>query len=312
MSLEKENPLISIIMPAYNTEKYIREAIESILCQTASDFELLICDDGSTDGTVEVIQSFTDQRIRFFQNKKNSGNLHTSNFLFSKCTGDFITIQDADDFSAPNRLEVLLNAFDQEPELGLVGSFFEAVNADRIPLFCGFLPTDDQEIKAIMQKEVVPMLYASIMIRREVIDKVGLFRDFFNRKGYADFDLMSRCAEISPVKNIPKILYFYRKHETSFNTYFHKYSKKDLLLKHMDVLLLQAHRLRLNNKKDFFEMNDLTAMKKVLSDWYLKAAESFFWENKISLSKEKIKVSLKLNPFNWKSYRTLLFIYRKS
>ena len=56
MHLEKENPLISIIMPAYNTEKYIREAIESILCQTVSDFELLICDDGSNDGTVDVVQ----------------------------------------------------------------------------------------------------------------------------------------------------------------------------------------------------------------------------------------------------------------
>ena len=238
--------------------------------------------------------------------------MHTSNFLFSKCTGDFITIQDADDFSAPNRLEVLLNAFDQEPELGMVGSFFEAVSADRTPLFCGFLPLKDHEIKAIMQKEVIPMLYASIMIRREVFDRVGLFRVFFNRKGYADFDWMARCSEVTRIANIPTILYYYRKHHTSFNFNFHEKIKKDIILKNMEVLIIEAHKRRQNNKVDFFENGNKFQMKKFLSFWYLSRSESDFWNGKYRDSKNKIQISLKLNLLNLKAIRTFIFIYRHS
>ena len=127
-------------MPVYNVEKYIVQAIECILNQTYSNFELLICDDGSQDRTVEIIESYSDSRIKLFKNKANRGNLKTTNFLLQQCKGDFITIQDGDDYSVSNRFEIILNAFEKHPAIGMIGSNYMAVTFDDEPLFCGNLP----------------------------------------------------------------------------------------------------------------------------------------------------------------------------
>lgn len=310
-----ENALVSVIMPAYNVEKYIGEAIESILNQSYSNIELLICDDGSSDNTIAICEEyeFQDNRVKVFKNTINKGNLYTTNLLFLKCKGDFITIQDADDYSDLNRLEILLNTFLKKPVLGMVGSYFEAVSNNKESLFCGRLPKEDLEIKKIMKKEVIPMLYASIMVRREVFHSVGLFRVFFNRKGYADFDFMARCAEITCVENVPKVLYYYRKHDESFNFSFLSKTEGDIILKNMDFLIIEAHRRRLNHLTDFFDgKGNISSIKRILSFRYLKQAEYDYWKGDYVNSITKIKISLKLNLLNLKALRTFFYIYRKS
>ena len=300
------NPLISVIMPAYNAAEFIEEAIDSILNQTYSHLELLICDDGSNDETLKVIQSFKDDRIKLFQNIQNLGNLKTTNFLFEECKGDFITIQDADDYSLPNRLEILLNAFDSDIELEMVGTNYLAVSENKTPLFSGFLPRKDLQIRTIAEKEVVPMLYASIMVRANLLKKVGGFRLFFNRLGYADFDWMARCMESSQrALNLRDVLYIYRKHTHSFTAK----KKKNSLLVMFHPLIVEMHKRRGNGLEDYFETNNIVQIKRMVSQMYIAKAKANFWDRKGAVFSYLWK-SIIFNPRNVDSYRTLFYILR--
>ena len=306
---------ISIIMPAYNAEKFIEDAVESILNQTYSNFELLICDDGSTDNTVKIIESFSDDRIFLFKNNQNIGNLETTNFLFRKCKGDYITIQDADDFSFPNRLEILLNQFSEDTTLGMVGSNYEIVDEDKTPISCGFLPITNDEIKERMKKEIIPMLYASVLIKKEILDSVGVFKTFFNRRGFADMDWLSRCAENTKVKNCKEILYSYRKHSTSFNSSLEKKKSRtrlDIIFEHMHLLLLNAYEMRKNSLNDYFEDSDIKSMSSFLSNYYIKKAENEFWIKNRFNSFKMLQKAFWFDPRNKLVRKTFFYIFRKT
>lgn len=297
-------PLISVIMPAFNVENYIDAAIQSILNQTYTNFELLICDDGSKDNTVEIIRSYNDCRIQLFRNPKNLGNLKTTNFLLSKCKGEYITIQDADDYSELNRFEILINTFNQNKHLGMIGSNYQAVSFDLTPLYCGNLPLDTLEISRICQKEVVPMLYASIMVKQELVKKVGGFSSFFNKKGYADFDWMSRIQELTQVINVKEVLYNYRRHTSSFT------SKSKL--KFCDVyhtLIVEMHKRRLIGKEDYFQLNNDIEIRKMISNIYLRKAIQNYWDKKKGVNRLFYK-SFLAYPFNFQMIRTFLYTLR--
>ncbi len=299
-------------MPAYNASRYIAEAIDSILNQTLTDFELLICDDGSKDNTLSIIKSYAakDNRIAFFENNKNVGNLKTTNFLFEKCTGKYIALQDADDYSEPERLEVLFNLFLNNCNLGIAGSYYKIIDSKNQHMYSGMLPLDNKVIKEEMKKEVIPILYPSIMVKKEVAAKAGLFQLFFDRKGYADFDWMARCAEVSEAENSNRLLYSYRKHDDSF-THKEK-NNKDLILQNMHILMVQAHVLRGKGEKDFFELNNTKAIKTFICNTYIRRAENCFWEKKSINAYANLYVALRANFFNLRIYKTFFFIFRNS
>lgn len=110
-------PKISVIMPAYNAERYIREAIDSILRQTWSDFELIIIDDGSTDSTAAIIAEYTDNRIRFCPNAQNMGVAATLNRGLELACGAYIARMDADDISLPERFAKQAAYLDAHPDV---------------------------------------------------------------------------------------------------------------------------------------------------------------------------------------------------
>lgn len=122
--------LISVIMPTYNVEKYVAEAIESILNQTYKNIEFIIVDDFSTDGTYEICKSFAkkDNRIKLFKNTQNLRISRTLNFALTKVTGKFVARMDGDDISVPNRLEVMKKYLDSNPEIKLVGTGAITIN----------------------------------------------------------------------------------------------------------------------------------------------------------------------------------------
>lgn len=113
-----DEPLVSILMPAYNAELYIKTAIESIISQTYPNWQLLICDDGSVDGTYSVICDFSDSRIKLFKNSNNIGNVKTVNFLIKQCEGELFTLLDADDWCLEHRILHQVEAFLADNELG--------------------------------------------------------------------------------------------------------------------------------------------------------------------------------------------------
>ena len=126
---------ISVIMPAYNCEKYIRQAIDSILNQTCQNIELIISDDKSTDNTKKILDSYSDTRIKRFDNNVNLGYLKTFNKLIAFAKGEYIAFQDGDDYSDINRLDLLLTEFKKDNELGACGSNFTKISKDGELLF---------------------------------------------------------------------------------------------------------------------------------------------------------------------------------
>jgi hypothetical protein len=128
-----------------------------------------------------------------------------------------------------------------------------------------------------MKKEVPPFLYPSIIVKKSIIDEVGGFREFFDRKGFADFDWMSRISEQCSTLNVPKPLYYYRRHSDQFTQ---KKIKYNVFFSNIHLLVVQAHLNRLNSEEDFFETDNKKKMKGIIAAHYHKEAKRLFWENK--------------------------------
>jgi glycosyltransferase involved in cell wall biosynthesis len=209
--------MVSVIMPAYNAEKYISQAVQSILDQTYQNLELLICDDASHDGTARIINEFADEdsRIRFFSNKTNLKLLKTRNRLLEYANGDLITFQDADDFSSPNRLEYSIAEFERNTNLGLLSCQVAYVDKFGNIIRESNKPTTYSGVLSDMHKTNV--VGGSIMvIRADCLKAVGgKFRVFFEGLAYQDYDLSLLIAEKYEAYSLPDVLYYYRQHESS-------------------------------------------------------------------------------------------------
>ena len=179
------NHYVSVLMPAYNCEKYVRQAIECILNQTYTNIELLIADDASKDNTRKVIDSYRDPRIKRFHNNENIGYLKTWNKLISKAKGDYITFLDADDTCELNRIVILVSEFEKNPELGACGSNFKRIDETGMFLFkSDFALTHDKIIAKIPHFDIVG---SSLMIKKEVYEQIGGYNEYFDRIGAEDF-----------------------------------------------------------------------------------------------------------------------------
>lgn len=209
-----ESPLVSIVMPAYQASKFINYAIDSILNQSHKNIELLIADDASKDDTRALINAYNDPRIKTFHQETNLGYLKTCNNLLSRATGDFITFQDADDGADPKRLEILLEEFRKDNFLGLCGSQFS-----NLDIFNNKFKVD--AYRALTYDEIVKDMEkcsqfcgATVMVRKEVLDDIGIYRTYFDRLGGEDYDWTLRIVEKYKAINLPDRLYDYRLHDS--------------------------------------------------------------------------------------------------
>lgn len=160
-------------MPVYNGERYLRETIESVLDQTFSDFEFLIINDGSTDRTTEIVNSFHDSRIKHLSHKTNKGYVHALNLGLRKAQGEFIARQDADDISLPNRLEEQVGILSQHSDIVFVGSACHVIDETGTHIGLYQPSTDDTEIRweMLFQNNFV---HTSVMLRADAVHRNGL------------------------------------------------------------------------------------------------------------------------------------------
>ena len=196
--------LVSIILPVYNCERFVAQSINSIISQSYHHWELLICDDGSTDASYNILTQFKDKRIRLFKNERNQGSLLTRNLLLHESKGEYITFQDADDLSEPERIISQLAVF-TDPEMMLCGTWARYfINTRTVSI--KKTPADWADIKEYY-KTKNPFCSASIMFRRKVIEELGVLRKYFFDKGNYDYDFTSRIVERYRSCNIQKSLY---------------------------------------------------------------------------------------------------------
>jgi hypothetical protein len=197
-------PKVTVLMAVYNGERFVREAIDSILSQTFQDFEFLIVDDGSTDRSREVILSYNDPRIRLLTNERNLGLTASLNRGLAEARGTYVARHDADDISEPTRLERQVACLDARADLALLGTWYRKIGEHGEFLGKRRLPVDHVRARWCLLF-FCPFVHASVMLRRSLIlERVGPYDESF---AYAqDYDLWSRTAELLPVANLPEYL----------------------------------------------------------------------------------------------------------
>ena len=176
--MKKTEPLVSVVMPVYNGEKYLAEAIESILQQTFTDFEFIIVDDGSTDGSAAIIEAYAkqDSRIRFKPHEKNRGESSARNTGIRASMGAYVAAMDCDDVSLPRRLEKQVALLNEQPRIGAVGVAGHIVTEDLEIIQPYPVRTNSAVISFHMLVRGANFLKAAVMTRREHLEAVGGFR----------------------------------------------------------------------------------------------------------------------------------------
>jgi len=164
-------PLISVVLPVFNGEKYIAESIKSILAQTEKNFELILVEDGSKDQSFSISCQFTDPRIKI-RRQENRGLAEALNTGCSMAKGEFIARQDQDDISKPQRLEKQISYMLAHPECGLLGTWAQILEGEKMVARFHRHPTDADELRYELLFNN-PFVHSSVMIRKTILDKVG-------------------------------------------------------------------------------------------------------------------------------------------
>lgn len=195
-------PIISVLMPAYNAADYIREAIDSILTQTFTDFEFVIINDGSTDTTEEIILSYSDERIKYYANESNMGIVKTLNRGIDLCQGKYIARMDADDVSLPDRLEKQVHRLEANPQIVACGTLYAIYGDQRqTPVD---VATDVQDIRYDMAI-YCQFAHSMVMMRKDVLNINQLqYREEY--KCAEDYKLWTELLKYGDMVNLPEVL----------------------------------------------------------------------------------------------------------
>lgn len=200
---------VSVIMPAFNAEKYISKAIESILKQTYTNFEFIIINDGSTDKTAEIVKSYDDDRIIFLENKENKGIVYTLNKGLEISKGTYIVRMDADDISFENRIEKQVEFMEKNLDTGVLGSSIKMFGDDMESTIVNYA-TDSKLLKANLIFHSC-IAHPSVIIRKSVLDENKLKYDS-DYHGREDFKLWWDISEVSKINALSDVLLYYRVH----------------------------------------------------------------------------------------------------
>ena len=190
-------------MSVYNGEYYLRDAIDSIICQTFTDYEFIIINDGSKDRTKELLETYSDPRIRLYH-QENIGLTRSLNKGLKMAKGRYIARQDADDISLPERLSHQVKYLDENHDIGLVGTHVAFIDKKGRQISVWKTPTNNDQIKRTFRNRN-SFCHGTVMFRKKCIKKVGYYRE---KILYAqDYDYWVRISEHYKAANLEKILY---------------------------------------------------------------------------------------------------------
>jgi glycosyltransferase involved in cell wall biosynthesis len=199
-------PLLSVVMPVYNAREFLDESIESILNQTLEDFEFIILDDASNDGSTEALREWAkrDGRIRLFESRRNLGPSGSSNYVVRRARAPLVARMDADDTVLPDRLRRQYEILQSQPDVQLTGTLWEGVDAHGKPI----RPRDRWRL--VRRSPFSPFAHGSIMFRRETFERVGGYREAC--AFWEDLDLYLRLAKTGRIVVLTEVFYYYRSH----------------------------------------------------------------------------------------------------
>ena len=241
------SPAISVVLPVYNAEAYVREAVESILAQSFTNFELIVIDDGSTDGSGAILRDLAarDTRIVLLE-RPNDGLISALNEGIERARADLIARMDADDVAMPERFALQHDRMVHEPELAVLGSLTRLIDeAGNVTELGGYSLTPER-IARYLRERGCPVAHPTVMMRRNAVLEAGGYRKPFT---YAqDYDLWLRISDLGyRIANLPQPLLNYRIHDAN-NSVVH-WEKQAL----GNTLARFAHRVRKAGLSDPFE-----------------------------------------------------------
>lgn len=298
-----QNPKISVIMSVYNGQRYLREAIESILNQTFTDFEFIIINDGSTDNSLEIIQSYDDSRIRIVNNETNIGLTKSLNKAIKQARGKYTARQDGDDISLPHRFLEQLSYLERHPEVALLGTSVYHIDEQGKVLGRVIVLTKPGD-KLLKENQ---FNHGSTMFNKNVVVRLGGYNEIL--KYSQDYELWLKIAKNHQVSNLSQLLYKLRFHEETIS------------LKHVDESALY-HILALKLARENIEHRALEAVadrgiKSLIH--YLDQKEKAYFHNLVAnmlvkcnytkRAREEYKAAFKLNRFDIKNTLNILLSY---
>lgn len=242
-------PLVSVLLPVYNAAEFLEDAIQSVRDQSFEDFELIIINDGSTDRSREVVFSFADQRIRYFENEENLGIVATLNKGVGLCRGQYIARMDADDLCERSRLGRQVRFLERHPKIGVCGTWATVIDGTGQATGRIVHQTDPQMVR-IALLFTVPVLHPSVMARAELL-KENPYEAVVHAE---DYDLWVRLAGHTQLANLPRRLMRYRWHGGNISQ-----EKQHEQLRNTDkVILRQLAALGLNPDKEQLRIHRLS------------------------------------------------------
>lgn len=211
--LEEYKPLISVVLPVYNVEPYIKEAIDSVMNQTIQDFEILIIDDCSTDNTLDVVRAYDDERIKIITKACNKGLIDSLNIGFELAKGKYIARMDGDDINVQHRFEKQIEILEKNPNIKACGCWLQEFGSS------------NRIIKhRELHNEIVARLLisCSMSLGGVMLNREWAIRTRFdeNKKHVEDYDFWARMAWSGDFYNIQEVLYYYRIHENQISTVY--------------------------------------------------------------------------------------------
>lgn len=294
--MNSARPLVSIIMPVYNSEKYLRESIYSILNQTLKNLELIIIDDRSSDDSIEIIHSFIkkDNRIKLYINKENKGAASSRNLGISYSKGKYIALMDSDDISYSNRLEKQVIYLEENHDIGLCGSNctyigFKRNHKSNLPL------NHDEILSSFLFYN--PVVHPSITFRASILKKMPyVYQE--GKQRVEDLELLVRMSKNVKLANLPDELIKYR----TFNP--------DKQKKHKSVIAY-GNKIRISLLESFFnssvDKNDFLLHMKIAkcqrnnSEQFIRKTEKWL----LTL----YKTNTQKNTYEQKSFNKVLGYY---
>jgi glycosyltransferase involved in cell wall biosynthesis len=208
-------PLVTILMPVYNAERFLCEAIDSILNQTLANFEFLVIDDGSTDSSLNIIRSYKDPRIRLVQNEKNLGISLTLNKGIELASTELIARMDADDISYPERLQKQYDYFKDHPDCALLSTQARVITEDKQVEYTDRTNSDFYYYNLTFSS---PIFHPSVMYRKQAVKEAGMYAIKYSE----DYELFWQLSRKHKFYNLPEVLLDYRNNTESL----HQVNKK--------------------------------------------------------------------------------------
>lgn len=302
-------PKVSVVMPVYNRQKYIKSSVESILNQTFTDFEFIIINDGSTDKTLKILNGYTDKRIKIIENEKNSGIVFSRNRGIENASGQFIAMMDSDDIAYPDKLMKQVDFLDNNKEFGMLGTWVKWIDGNNKHVGKKWkLSAKPQLIAPIMLFRNY-FVQSTILVRREAIPEWKYSPEFeIVEDSKMWFEISLKCK----VWNLQEYLLDYRVHTDNISNTEHSKqianSRKlyKLIFKNLDINIsekeLDSHFLIKNTNK----IPNIEELKSI-ENWLIKILKQ---NEKIKLYEQEVLKKVIFNRWLKACFKSKQFYFK--